>query len=157
MVKKTSRQIEGLVWAGLGLAICIGSFHLGMGTLQSPGAGFASFLGGVLLGAFGLILTVYSRWEKSSLMGPPPARTFSSEKLKQPLLALVVLFSYPLLLKVFGFILSTFLFLFFLFKAMEPRKWFPLVLISLGGSLACYLVFQVWLRVSFPKGILGIG
>jgi len=94
--------------------------------------------------------------EKSS----SPATTqviFSPEKLKQPLLALLVLFSYPLLLKVFGFILSTFLFLFFLFKAMEPRKWFTLVVISLVGSLTCYLVFQVWLRVSFPKGILGIG
>jgi cellulose synthase/poly-beta-1,6-N-acetylglucosamine synthase-like glycosyltransferase len=156
MIKKTSRQIEGLAWTGLGVALCVGSFRLGLGTLQSPGTGFASFLGGGLLGVFGLILTFYSRMEKSS---PPEIAQgiFSCEKLKQPLLALVVLFSYPLLLKVFGFILSTFLFLFFLFKAMEPRKWFTLVVISLGGSLACYLVFQVWLRVSFPKGVLGIG
>jgi hypothetical protein len=156
MVRKTSRQIEGLVWAGLGLALCVGSFRLGLGTLQSPGTGFASFLGGGLLGVFGLILTVYSRLEKSS----PPEKVqgiFSPEKLKQPLLALLVLFSYPLLLKVFGFILSTFLFLFFLFKAMEPRKWLSLAVMSLVGSLACYLVFQIWLRVSFPKGILGIG
>jgi len=156
MRKKTSRQIEGLVWTGLGVALCIGAFRLGLGTFQSPGTGFASFLGGVLLGVFGLILTVYSRLEKSS-----PAEKargiFSPEKLKQPLLALLALFSFPFLLKIFGFILSTFLFLFFLFKAMEPRKWFTLVVISLAGSLACYLVFQVWLRVSFPKGILGIG
>jgi len=156
MRKKTSRQIEGLVWAGLGVALCIGSLRLGLGALHSPGTGFASFLGGSLLGVFGLILTIYSRLEKSS--PPETARgIFSPEKLKQPLLALLVLFSFPLLLKVFGFILSTFLFLFFLFKAMEPRKWFMLVVISLTGSLACYLVFQVWLRVSFPKGILGIG
>ena len=141
---------------GLGLALCIGSFRLGLGSLHSPGTGFASFLGGGLLGVFGLILTVYSRLEKSSL--PEIAKgIFSSEKLKQPLLALLVLFSYPLLLKVFGFIISTSLFLFFLFKAMEPRKWFTLAVISLCGSLASYLVFQVWLRVSFPKGILGIG
>jgi putative tricarboxylic transport membrane protein len=156
MKKKTSRQIEGLVWAGLGLALCLGSLRLGLGTLQSPGAGFASFLGGGLLGAFGFILTVYSRVEKSSPREITP-RIFSPEKLKQPFLALLVLFSYPLLLKIFGFILSTFLFLFFLFKAMEPRKWFTLTVISLSGSLACYLVFQVWLRVSCPKGVLGIG
>ncbi len=156
MRKKTSRQIEGLVWAGLGLALCMGSLRLGLGTLQSPGTGFASFLGGGLLGVFGFILTVYSRLEKSSPQEITP-RISSPAKLKQPLLALLVLFSYPLLLKVFGFILSTFFFLFFLFKAMEPRKWFTLMVISLGGSLACYLVFQVWLRVSFPKGILGMG
>ncbi len=156
MVKKTSRQIEGLVWTGLGVALCIGAFRLGLGTFQSPGTGFASFLGGGLLGVFGLILTVYSRLEKSS-PGEKAGGIFSAEKLKQPLFALLVLFSYPFLLKIFGFILSTFLFLFFLFKAMEPRKWFTLAVISLAGSLACYLVFQVWLRVSFPKGILGIG
>ncbi len=155
MRKKTYRQIEGLIWAGLGLGLCIASFRLGLGTLQSPGTGFASFLGGGLLGMFGLILTAYSRLEKSS--SPEAGGVFSAERLKQPLLALLILFSYPLLLKVLGFILSTFLFLFFLFKAMEPRKWFRLVVISFIGSLACYLVFQVWLRVSFPKGILGIG
>jgi putative tricarboxylic transport membrane protein len=107
------------------------------------------------LGVFGLILAVYSNLEKSS--PEEKAGGISPEKLKQPLLALLVLFSYPFLLKILGFILSTFLFLFFLFKAMGPRKWFTLVVISLAGSLACYLVFQVWLRVAFPKGILGIG
>ena len=156
MKKKTSRQIEGLVWAGLGVALCIGAFRLGLGSLHSPGTGFASFLGGALLAAFGVVLTAYSTLEKSS-SAETTNGLFAPRKLKQPLLALLVLFSYPLFLKVFGFILSTFLFLFFLFKAMEPRKWLTLVVISLVGSLVCYLVFQVWLRVSFPRGILGIG
>jgi hypothetical protein len=156
MRKNARQKIEGLVWTGLGFALCFGSLRLGFGTIQSPGTGFTSFLGGGLLGVFGLVLTASSLWEKS----PPAEKSkpiFSKGKLKQPLLALLVLFSYPLLLKVFGFIFSTSIFLFCLFKAMDPRKWFSLIVISVCGSVASYLIFQVWLRVSFPKGILGGG
>jgi len=156
MRKKKSLQIEGLMWAGLGFALCLGSVKLGLGTLQTPGTGFASFLGGFLLALFGLILTGYSTWEKSS-QEPTVKFTFQRETLKQPLLSLLILFSYLLFLKIFGFIIATFLFLFLLFKAMEPRKWITLIVISLCGSLVSYLIFQVWLRVSFPKGIIGIG
>lgn len=140
---------------GVGITLSLGSIRLGLGTLQSPGTGFAAFIGGVLLAVFGLILALSSTPEN------PPEELekviFTRAKLKQPLLALLILFSYPFLLKVLGFVLATFLFLFFLFKAMEPRKWFTLLIISLGGSLASYLIFQVWLRVSFPKGMIGIG
>ena len=156
MEKKKSLQIEGLMWAGLGFALCIGSVKLGLGTLEIPGSGFASFLGGGLLALFGLILTAYSTWEKS-LQQPKAKVIFTKGTLKQPLLSLLILFSYLLFLKIFGFIIATFLFLFFLFKAMEPRKWLTLIVISLCGSLVSYLIFQVWLRVSFPKGIIGIG
>jgi putative tricarboxylic transport membrane protein len=155
MRRRKSQQIEGLVWAGVGMALCLGSIRLGLGSLHTPGTGFASFLAGGLLGLFGLVLMIYSTLEKS-----PEKETsqeiFTKEILWQPLLSLFILFSYPLLLKIFGFIISTFLFLFFLFKAMEPRKWFALILISICASILSYLIFQVWLRVSFPKGIIGI-
>ncbi len=156
MRKKKSQQIEGLIWAGLGFALCIGSLRLGLGTLQTPGTGFASFMAGGLLGLFGLILTTYATLEKSSASETIKI-IFTKETLKQPVLSLLILFSYPLLLKIFGFIIATFLFLFFLFKAMEPRKWFTLIVISICAAIASYLIFQVWLRVSFPKGTIGIG
>lgn len=155
MEKKKKKKIEGLVWVGLGIALSFGSLRLGLGSLQSPGTGFASFIGGALLAVFGLILALSSTRE--SLPKEIGKAIFTRAKLKQPLLALLILFSYPFLLNVFGFILSTFFFLFLLFKTMEPRKWFTLIVISLGGSLASYLIFQVWLRVSFPKGMIGIG
>ncbi len=155
MEKRTTQRIEGLVWVGLGIALLFGSIRLGLGSLQSPGTGFASFIGGALLAVFGLILALFSPGE--NLPQEIGKAIFTRAKLRQPLLALLILFSYPFLLKVLGFVLSTFLFLFFLFKAMEPRKWFTLLIISLGGSLASYLIFQVWLRVSFPKGMIGIG
>jgi hypothetical protein len=53
-----------------------------------------------------------------------------------------------------GFLLATFFFLFALFKFVEPKKWLMPFSLSLTSVILSHLVFNVWLRCQFPRGIL---
>jgi hypothetical protein len=57
---------------------------------------------------------------------------------------------------VLGFIVSTFLLMMFLFKAVEPTKWWVAIASSIITIIFSYLVFEIWLQVPFPRGVLGI-
>lgn len=76
---------------------------------------------------------------------------------KRRLYSLLLLMMYPLLLEPLGFIIATLLLLFFLFKILEPRKWFIPILISFITVILSYFIFYVWLRINFPKGVFNLG
>ena len=72
------------------------------------------------------------------------------------ILTLVVLFAYPLLLGLIGFLPTTFLFLVALLRFVEPKGW-GVVLGGAGvGAISSYLIFQYWLKIEFPIGIFGM-
>jgi hypothetical protein len=67
---------------------------------------------------------------------------------------MATLFLYVAVFHWLGFILSTFLLLLFLFKGLEPQKWGTAILISALTVGICYLVFNVFLELQFPPGLL---
>jgi putative tricarboxylic transport membrane protein len=71
-----------------------------------------------------------------------------------PILSLLI---YALILERLGFLITTYLFLFFLFKLTAPKKWLSPLLTALLISVSCYFIFSVWLKVSLPNGFLKIG
>jgi uncharacterized membrane protein YbhN (UPF0104 family) len=72
---------------------------------------------------------------------------------KMFLFSLSALLAYALLLEPIGFYPIAFLFLFFLFKLTEPRKWLTPAGLAAISVILCYLIFSVWLKVQFPIGI----
>jgi hypothetical protein len=72
------------------------------------------------------------------------------------ILTLAILFAFPFLLDLIGFAPTTFIFFAFLLRFIEPQRWF----IILGGAGAAavfsYFIFQFWLKIKFPIGMLGI-
>ena len=72
-------------------------------------------------------------------------------------MVIAVLFIYGLAFVPLGFILSTFLLLVFLFKAVEPQRWSVAILGSIITTVTAYGIFQVWLGSQLPAGLLGIG
>lgn len=151
-------KVGALVWLILGIAVCVESVRLKLGNFHKPGTGFISFLSGVLLGVCGIILLMsilirnLSKNEEIKI-----SKSSVRESRKVFLITLVALFGYTILLPQIGFILSTFLFLFVLFEITEPRKCLmPLVL---AGSIVIlsYLLFSVFLKCQFPRGIFKIG
>jgi len=75
------------------------------------------------------------------------------ENLKSFLFTLLALFAYAFLLEPLGFYLTTFMFLFILFKFTEPKSWMiPLIFAGVTVILS-YLVFSIWLKCQFPMGI----
>ncbi len=148
-------KVGGFIWFALGIALCIGSTKLGLGTLHNLGAGFAPFLFGSLLGLLGLMLT-YQTIKKPEKKGIDEGISFKKLGGKN-LYFLIVLMMYALLLELLGYIIVTFSCLFFLFKILKPQKWFTPILISLIAVILSYLIFCVWLKINFPKGIFNLG
>ncbi len=147
--------ISALIWVFLGLGICVGSVQLKLGTLHKPGPGFMPFLSGGFLILFGSILlglTISKGIEKEETNGKEARMNVNW---KNFLFTLSGLLAYALLLEPIGFYFTTFLFLFFLFKLTESKKW--LMPVGLAGTsvILSYLIFSVWLKVQFPSGIFG--
>jgi hypothetical protein len=53
-----------------------------------------------------------------------------------------------------GFFVSTFLLVILSSRLMQAKDWGRPIALSAGVSLFCYFLFEVWLKLSFPRGIL---
>jgi putative tricarboxylic transport membrane protein len=67
-----------------------------------------------------------------------------------------VLLLYSIFLESLGYILATFLLMFFMFRAVEAQKWPIVILGSVVTSLFTYILFRLWLQVQLPVGLWGI-
>jgi len=154
MIKIRYDRIGGVIWMALGAALAIGSIKLGLGALHKPGSGLMPFLTGILLGSLGLLLTLLDTRKRSDEKGDEEVslRQFWG----MGACSLAASFLYAFLLSPLGFIVATFLLFLSLFKIMGTRKWFTPILISLLAVSVSYFIFDVWLRIEFPRGILTI-
>ncbi len=147
-------------WSGLavliaGLLIWWGASAMPYGTIHEPGPGFFPFWLGILLTGMSLWLIIReSRGKASSAM----IRDLLSEKIRwgKVLAALAALVAYGVLMEHVGFIIVTFLFLAFLLWFVDPQPWKKVIGWALCGSVGCYLIFEVWLKLRLPAGLLRI-
>jgi putative tricarboxylic transport membrane protein len=148
-------RVGGLIWFLLGAGLCIGSIKLKLGDFHRPGPGFMPFISGTFLLLLGLILTFSAVAKETAGKDELGGRELWTKKnWKNIFFTLLVLFSYLLLFNLLGFILSTFLFFFFLFKLNAPKKWLmPLAFSGIAVFLS-HLIFSAWLGCPFPRGIL---
>jgi putative tricarboxylic transport membrane protein len=72
----------------------------------------------------------------------------------KPLLMIAVFIVYLLMVKWIGFFISNFLFVIISSKLIGARDWGRPIVLSAGVSLFCYFLFEVWLKLSFPRGAL---
>ncbi len=149
---KRDDQVSSLVWLFLAGLICIASLRLPLGYLHDPGAAVLPLGSGILLGILSFINYLQDRRNPAKeVSGSSP----SKRKWKNPIVVLVGLFGAAFCLDVLGFRLTIFLFLVFLLRMIEPQSW----LLTLGGSflasLLSYLLFETWLKVQLPRGLLG--
>jgi len=146
---------SSLVWLGIAIFICIGSLRLSLGTFRNPGPGFLSFFAGLIVGSLGLIVHFQSRRLPSSGEKSKPLWTDKSRGRKM-VLTVLGLMAYAVIMNSLGFLLSTFVFLVFLLKVIQPQRWPVALLGSLAASSAFYCLFEVGLKSQLPKGLLGI-
>ena len=147
-------RISSLVGLVLSVSICIESFRLpiGIGTWRYPGPGFFPFGAGIIMGC--LCLGLYLKAARTRL-GKGEESWYVEARWKKLILILAILLSYALILDRLGYVISTFLMLFFLFRFVEVQRWPITIAGSLIVSLASYGVFDKWLKMQLPKGIWG--
>ena len=146
-------RISSLVLLVFSFLTCVGSYRLpvGIGSWHDPGPGFFPFWAGVIMG----ILSFAAYWRALRTKGEDIGPWYSREKWKKVLLIMAIISAYALVLETLGFVLSTFLLLFTLFKLTENQGW----RLSVGGSLVVaavsFVVFDRWLKLQLPKGFWG--
>ena len=148
------QRMVSVFWLTIGLYVCISSYRLGFGSFHEPGPGFIFFLAALLLIILSSIdvgVALIGKGEKKKTDEP----VWVDVRWSKVLLVIIGLTIYIFIFNFLGFILSTFLLMIFLFKAVEPTKWWISVLSSLITILISYAIFNAWLKVPFPQGILG--
>jgi putative tricarboxylic transport membrane protein len=153
MTKRGRDRISSLVCLIIAIGICLGSVRLSLGGVHQPGPGFFSFLNGVLLGSLSLIIFLKSF---KVLPGEAKSPLFPNRRLAKKMgYVLIALTLYAIGINYVGFFIGTLFFLGFLLRGIEPQRWFIVLTCSILGTVVFYGVFNYWLDVQLPAGILG--
>ncbi len=142
-----------IFWILIGAGVAIHACRLGLGSLHQPGPGFIFFVAAVLLILTGSI-DLAMAFLKNLKEGKEGRRIQLGPRWKRVLFLLIVLCFYVYAFNILGFLVATFLLMVFLFKGIEPTKWWITVVGSITTILISYGVFQLWLKVPFPRGFL---
>jgi hypothetical protein len=151
---KRTFLISNLVWIGFAAIVCFGGLKLGFGSFHQPQAGFMPFLSGLVLGLLALvdlISGVINHWKEEKA----DKEIWANIHWGKLLLTLVILFIYTVFFNTLGFIIATILLLLFLYRMMEPRPWWVVVVASLITTGLFYVGFKIGLDSQLPGGFLG--
>ena len=137
----------------ISLIICREAYKLSLGQPRIPGPGLFPFLIGVLLVIHSCfyVLKTLRLWRREQEI-----HLWQGLRWKKVILVFAILFSYAFVFEKGGFLISTFLFLMFLFHWVDRQKWYWVYVGSLGITLLCYALFKTWLEIQLPVGFLGI-
>jgi hypothetical protein len=144
----TTDRWTGLFFILFSLYVCFESWRLGVGSFFRPGAGFFPFYSGALLSVLSLALALFTFRAKAE-------EGESWTDVGSTLTVSLAVLGFALLLTWLGFAVTTFLFIFFLLRAVERRGWLLAAGAALFISAAFYVVFGLWLKAQLPAGILG--
>jgi hypothetical protein len=120
-------------------------------SLRKVGPGFFPLVCLAFLAIFTVLLLVGSIKE-----WPKKLRAHWPHSAIPALLVLSSVFAYGFVLPMLGFLITTFLFSLLLFFYGYPRRFFLTVLGAAVTSILAVLVFEVWLKIQFPHGLIGV-
>ncbi len=145
-------RIFSFIWIALGLYQCGASVPLGLGSVVEPGTGFMPFVMGLVMIILGAALFIESSVEikKKAL---PKLSVWADVYWKRVVYITVLMAAYALLLTKLGYLLDTFLIMVLLLKSGEPIRWPTAILVGALTAGFSYVLFGIWLSVSFPRGI----
>ena len=151
-MKNTDRS-SSLFWLVVGIGIAISSLKYGFGTLHEPGPGFITFFAGAILTLLSLSLFFSSLRDQKDRSGFQ--NLWAGLEPGKVLYVTVLLVAYTFLLKPIGFLISTFILLFLLFRVKGTYRLKTTFLISFLVTVGSYIIFEIWLKAQLPKGVFG--
>jgi putative tricarboxylic transport membrane protein len=145
--------VSSIIWMALGGLFVVGALQQGLMRRGVPGPGFLPFFSGLALIFVSLFVSIPAlrQREKSE------SRNFFLERdsFRKILLALIALFAFGIAMEYVGYLLTTFLFMFFVARIMEPKGSRTIALLAFFTAVLSHLLFVVLLEVQLPKGLLG--
>jgi hypothetical protein len=149
---RNTDQSSSLFWLVIGIGIALCSLKYGVGTFHEPGPGFITFFAGAILIilSFSLFLSSFrDQKTRTSLQS-----LWAGLEFGKVLYVILLLVAYTLMLKSIGFLISTFVLLFLLFRVKGSYRLRTILLMSFLVTTGSYLIFEIWLKAQLPKGIL---
>jgi len=133
----------------LGAVIIVVSLAYGFGTFRRPGPGLYPFFIGGSIFVFSIVLLIAGFRSPTStcLFGPGGMKTF--------LFMTAAFCLWIVVMPVLGYVLVTFLATGAFGKIMKLEGWWKPLAVSTGTALFIYLLFDYWLYIDLPRGILG--
>ncbi len=133
----------------LGIIILIVSWGYGFGSFRRPGPGLYPFFIGAFVLLFSMILLILELKSKKSepVFNQGGPLTF--------ILMIITFCLWIVVMPFFGYVLVTFLATFAFSKVMKLKGWWKPLAVSVGTAFFIYLMFDYWLYIDLPRGILG--
>lgn len=146
--------ISSLFWTGVGVTFCVAAKGLGLFANHIPGAGFFPFIMSIILVILSIMVLISAIKKREEII----KEAFSPEKesLKKVSFSLLALFGYVLALEYLGYLFTTFLFMIFLLRFIEPQRWINSVIVAFLTIASSYIIFVIFLNIRLPKGIFGM-
>ncbi len=149
---RNTDQSSSLFWLVIGIGIALCSLKYGFGNLHEPGPGFITFFAGAILTFLSLALFFSSFHDQVDRGGL--RNLWAGLEFRKVLYVILLLVAYTLMLKSIGFLISTFVLLFLLFRVKGSYRLRTILLMSFLVTTGSYLIFEIWLKAQLPKGIL---
>jgi putative tricarboxylic transport membrane protein len=153
MTMRRAYQITGILVLLLAAFVAVNSLALRYYTPLGPGPGFFGFWLALILTGLAVIVILQATFGRSE---PMPEDFFSDRtgylRIGAVVLALVATIY---LFEPVGFRLTMFGVCAFLLSALGRQRLVLTLVVSLACSVGVYYVFDQWLRVPLPRGLLG--
>ncbi len=148
-------RISGIFGLFFSVGIAIESYRLGVGNLHAPQAGFLPFAASIILGILSFILLLSAKQKEGKSGDAIEDITFNRHLLPKVFYVMGALFLYSFFLNTLGFLLASMILMAFMLRAIEPQKWYVVLLGTILIPISAYILFDVFLKVQLPKGFLG--
>lgn len=132
----------------IGIVIVIESLRIGFGTLKSPGSGLFSFLAGLLILCLNFTIIFETKSTKSEIV-------LDRYGIGNFFFMTITFVLWIILMPLVGYIVLTFIATFVLSKIMRLEGWLKPLLLSVGTTALCYILFDTILYLDLPRGFLG--
>jgi len=142
-----------LALAGLSIFLLFEAGRFNFGNLRVPQTGFFPKALVTLLLLLSLVLLVQALGQKEIERSSVKIAADGWNRIAATLATLI---GFALVLEWLGFLLSTFLLMILLLRAIEAPKWSKVIIVALMTALISYGLFAWLLGVPLPAGVLGI-
>ena len=146
--KAGAEAVVDVLLLAIGAAIAYISWGYGFGSIARPGPGLYPFFVGSAIASFAAILL-------ASHAKAPPAHEPLEKAQRKTLALMAVTFCFWILaMPLLGYVIVTGLATLAFCKTMKLEGWRKPISVATGISLFIYLVFDRWLYIDLPRGML---
>jgi putative tricarboxylic transport membrane protein len=142
----------GTVFSLIAIYVVWKSYKLGLGSFRTPGVGLVPFLIGILFFIMAITIVICSHNVRQAFQAIRDV--WKEVAVKKLVLVLILLLGYAFFLERLGYILTTMLFFFVVFKTIGEVRLRVNLLVTISSVLISYLLFVVILEVQLPSGFV---